>query len=159
MATHILAPASTTEPRPPTLREGGTDAPLSPSRGLRVEHLSAWYGRFLAVHDVSLDIAPNSVTAIIGPSGCGKSTLIRCLNRMHELVPHARAAGRVLLGAEDIYGPGMDPVRVRRRIGMVFQRPNPFPTMSVYDNVIAGLKLMGGRRRGFDEVVERCLRQ
>jgi phosphate transport system ATP-binding protein len=130
-----------------------------PARGLRVEHLCAWYGRFQAVHDVSLEVAPKTVTAIIGPSGCGKSTLIRCLNRMHEVVPHARASGHVLLGEEDIYAPGVDPVRVRRRIGMVFQKPNPFPTMSVYDNVIAGLKLMGGRRRTFDEVVERCLRQ
>ncbi len=141
----------------PQASAGQTSA--TPARGLRVERLSAWYGRFQAVRDVSLVVAPNKVTAIIGPSGCGKSTLIRCLNRMHEVVPHARAAGRVLLGEEDIYAPHVDPVRVRRRIGMVFQKPNPFPTMSIYDNVIAGLKLVGGRRHRYDEVVERCLRQ
>jgi phosphate transport system ATP-binding protein len=150
-------------PRPAeALPASETAAPFvsaPPARGLRVEHLYAWYGRFQAVHDVSLVVAPNRVTAIIGPSGCGKSTLIRCLNRMHEVVPHARAEGRVLLGEEDIYAPGVDPVRVRRRIGMVFQKPNPFPTMSIYDNVIAGLRLMGGRRHLYDEVVERCLRQ
>src|SRR5918911_981224 len=86
-------------------------------------------------------IPPQSITAVIGPSGCGKSTLIRCLNRMHEVVPGARASGKVLLDEQDIYAPNVDPVLVRRRIGMVFQKPNPFPMMSVYDNVIAGYKL------------------
>jgi phosphate transport system ATP-binding protein len=100
------------------------------------------------------------VTAIIGPSGCGKSTFIRCLNRMHEVVPEARVSGTVLVEGEDVYAPGVDPVQVRRRIGMVFQRPNPFPTMSVFDNVAAGLRLAGVRRRAdLQEAVERALRQ
>jgi phosphate transport system ATP-binding protein len=108
-----------------------------------VEQLSAWYGTRQAIRDVTLSIASEQVTAIIGPSGCGKSTLVRCLNRMHEVVPGARAEGRVLLGDDDIYASGVDPVLVRRRIGMVFQRPNPFPTMSIFDNVAAGPRLSG----------------
>src|SRR5689334_7876443 len=108
---------------------------------LCAEHLSAWYGARLAIRDVNLSVIPNRVTAIIGPSGCGKSTALRCFNRMHEEVRGARVAGRVLLDDEDIYAPRVDPVRVRRRIGMVFQKPNPFPMMSIYQNVIAGLRL------------------
>ncbi len=109
--------------------------------------------------DIGLAIAPRAVTAIIGPSGCGKSTFIRCLNRMHEVVPGARAVGTVLQEGQDIYGPGVDPVEVRRRIGMVFQKPNPFPTMSVFDNVAAGLRLAGVRKRSvLQEEVERALR-
>ncbi len=127
---------------------------------IRVESLSAYYGPTQAVRGVSLGIAANRITAIIGPSGCGKSTLLRCLNRMHELVPGARKEGRVMLDGEDIYAPGVDPVMVRRRVGMVFQRPNPFPTMSIYDNVAAGLRLNGIRARQIlDEVVEHSLRQ
>jgi phosphate transport system ATP-binding protein len=127
---------------------------------IQVEHLHAYFGPTHAVRDVSLSIAANRITAVIGPSGCGKSTLLRCLNRMHEVVPHARMEGRVLLDGEDIYAPGVDPVAVRRRVGMVFQKANPFPTMSVYDNVVAGLRLNGVRnRRILDEVVERSLRQ
>ncbi len=127
---------------------------------IRVESLHASYGPTHAVRSVSLGIAAQRITAIIGPSGCGKSTLLRCLNRMHELVPGARTEGRVLLDGEDIYAPGVDPVMLRRRVGMVFQRPNPFPTMSIYDNVAAGLRLNGVRaRRILDEVVERSLRQ
>jgi len=100
------------------------------------------------------------VTALIGPSGCGKSTFVRCLNRMHEVVPGARATGQVLLDGEDVYGPGVDPVVIRRRIGMVFQKPNPFPTMSVFDNVAAGLRLAGIRAKDtLNDVVERALRQ
>src|SRR2546425_1801923 len=108
----------------------------------------------------TLAIAPKAVTAIIGPSGCGKSTLIRCLNRMHEIVPGARVSGEVLLDGEDVYGAGVDPVAVRARVGMVFQRPNPFPTMSIYDNVAAGLLLTGGRRSrvDLDAIVERSLK-
>src|SRR5271169_6261583 len=110
---------------------------------LVVRHLSAWFGKTRALRDINLGIAANRVTAIIGPSGCGKSTLVRCLNRMHEVVPGALAEGEVLLDGEDIYAPGIDPVQVRRRIGMVFQKPTPFPTMSIEDNVAAGLTLNG----------------
>ncbi len=110
---------------------------------LVTRHLSAWFGKTRALHDINIGIAPNQVTAIIGPSGCGKSTLVRCLNRMHEVVPGAVAEGEVLLDEENIYAPGIDPADVRRRIGMVFQKPTPFPTMSVEDNVVAGLTLNG----------------
>jgi len=121
--------------------------------------LCAYYGSTLAVADVSLTIEPKTITALIGPSGCGKSTYLRALNRMHEVIPGARVTGQVLLDDEDIYAPGVDPVNVRRSIGMVFQLPNPFPTMSIYDNVAAGLKLNGVRRKStLDEAVERSLR-
>jgi len=143
---------------------GGIDQIVQPetptTERIRVESLSAYYGQTQAVRGVSLGIAANRITAIIGPSGCGKSTLLRCLNRMHELVPGAGVEGRVMLDGENIYAPGVDPVMVRRRVGMVFQRPNPFPTMSIYDNVAAGLRLNGVRNRQIlDEVVERSLRQ
>jgi phosphate transport system ATP-binding protein len=125
-----------------------------------VERLSAWYGRSQALRDINLTVEPGRITAIIGPSGCGKSTLIRCLNRLHEVVPGARAEGRVLLNGEDIYAPGQDPVLVRRRVGMVFQRPNPFPTMSIFDNVAAGLKLNGlARGAELEQIVTRSLQQ
>jgi phosphate transport system ATP-binding protein len=121
--------------------------------------LSAWFGSFKAIEDITITIEPKSVTACIGPSGCGKSTFLRTLNRMHEVVPKARIEGRVLLDDEDLYAPGVDPVSVRRTIGMVFQRPNPFPTMSIYDNVVAGLRLNGVRNKGvLDEAVERSLK-
>jgi phosphate transport system ATP-binding protein len=124
-------------------------------------HLNAYFGKNQALRNVSLAIASNRVTAIIGPSGCGKSTLVRCLNRMHEVVAGATVEGEVLLDGEDIYAPGVDPVQVRRRIGMVFQKPTPFPTMSVEDNVAAGLRLNGVAlsRAERDRVVERSLRQ
>ena len=120
------------------------------SKGHRIETagLSAWFGAKQALFDITMSAEPQSVTALIGPSGCGKSTFIRCLNRLHEEVRGARVEGKVLFDGQDIYGPGMDPVEVRRRIGMVFQRPNPFPTMSVIDNVVAGLRLSGGLGRG-----------
>jgi phosphate transport system ATP-binding protein len=127
---------------------------------MEVEDLNMYYGSFKALSDVSIEIARNRVTALIGPSGCGKSTFIRSLNRMHEIVPGARAEGIVTLDGEDIYAKDVDPVRVRRRVGMVFQKPNPFPTMTIYDNVIAGLKL--GRRRKkseLDGIVEHTLKQ
>src|SRR5437762_2726469 len=111
--------------------------------GILVKDLNAWFGTLQVLRDIGLAIAPKAVTAIIGPSGCGKSTFIRCLNRMHEVVGGARVSGKVLLDGEDIYAPGVDPVQVRGRIGMVFQRPNPFPTMSIFDNVAAGLRLNG----------------
>ena len=128
--------------------------------GIRVRTLSAWYGRQQAIRDVTLDIHRRQVTAIIGPSGCGKSTLIRSLNRMHEVVPGAWVRGEVLLGGLNVYDSGVDPVALRRVVGMVFQRPNPFPTMSVLDNVVAGLRL-GGRvsRATLTDVAERSLRR
>jgi phosphate transport system ATP-binding protein len=122
--------------------------------------LSAWFGAKQALKDINLLVKANSVTAIIGPSGCGKSTLIRCFNRMHELVPDSNVSGRVLLDGKDIYGSDVDPVLIRRRVGMVFQKPNPFPTMSIYDNVAAGLKLTGVRKgQNLDEIVKRSLEQ
>ena len=126
--------------------------------GIRVQDLNAWFGNTQALHSINLDIPARQATAIIGPSGCGKSTFVRCLNRMHETVPNATVKGTVTVADLDIYGKGVSPVWVRRRVGMVFQKPNPFPTMSIYDNVAAGLKLNGFRnRRQLDEVVERSL--
>ncbi len=125
---------------------------------VQAEKLNAWFGNNHVLKDISIDVKENQVTAIIGPSGCGKSTLIRCLNRMHELVPGARASGTVLLDNANIYARGVDPVTVRRKVGMVFQKPNPFPTMSIYDNVAAGLKLNGVRdRQRLDRAVKRSL--
>ena len=125
-----------------------------------VHNLDAYYGDFRAVEGVSMAIEPGQVTALIGPSGCGKSTFLRTLNRMHEVVPGGRVQGSVRLDGQDLYGPGVDPTAVRRAVGMVFQRPNPFPTMSVYDNVIAGYRIAGIRKRRaeFDEIVESSLR-
>ena len=134
---------------------------LGPDNGvrMRVDELSVYYGKVQAVKQVTLSIRTHKVTALIGPSGCGKSTFIRCLNRMHELTPGARVEGKVLLDEQDLYGTGVDPVDVRRRVGMVFQKPNPFPNMSVRDNVIAGFRLNGVRdRKTLDEVVEKSLR-
>ncbi len=127
---------------------------------LETRNLAAFYGQTKAIEGISLKFRPNVITALIGPSGCGKSTLLRCLNRMHEVAKGAYATGDVLLDGQNIYAPGADPVRIRRRIGMVFQKPNPFPTMSIYDNVIAGLKLNRGPQRGaaYDEIVESALR-
>jgi phosphate transport system ATP-binding protein len=126
---------------------------------IRVENLNAWYGQVHTLKDVTLHIRANQCTALIGPSGCGKSTFVRCLNRMHETNPIARAEGVVRMGDVDIYQDA-SPVEIRRRVGMVFQRPNPFPSMSIYDNVASGLKLNGYRkRRVLDEVVERSLKQ
>jgi phosphate transport system ATP-binding protein len=126
---------------------------------LTVEGLSIYYGATRVVHSVSLPINTRKVTAIIGPSGCGKSTFIRCLNRMHEVTPGGRAEGKVLLDGEDLYGTHVDPVQVRRRIGMVFQKPNPFPTMSIRDNVLAGFKLNGqGNQKDLSDKAETSLR-
>lgn len=127
--------------------------------GILVEDLNAWYGQTHTLRDISLHIPANHVTALIGPSGCGKSTFVRCLNRMHETNPIARATGVVKMGEVDIYRDA-SPVEIRRRVGMVFQRPNPFPTMSIYDNVVSGLKLNGFRnKRILDETCERSLKQ
>lgn len=127
---------------------------------VRTESLNAWYGNNRVIKDLSIAIREHSVTAIIGPSGCGKSTFIRCLNRMHELVPRAKTSGKVILDGSNIYEKGVDPVKIRRRVGMVFQKPNPFPTMSIYDNVAAGLKLNGVRNLDkLDNAVRRSLEQ
>jgi phosphate transport system ATP-binding protein len=125
-----------------------------------VEHLNIYYSEFLAVEDVNMVIEPRSVTALIGPSGCGKSTFLRSLNRMHEVIAGARVQGTVLVDGVDLYGPRIDPVAVRRKVGMVFQRPNPFPTMSIYDNVLAGKKLNSKRlkKHEADGLVESALR-
>ena len=126
---------------------------------LRIENLSAYYGERVVLKDINLSVPKNKVTAIMGPSGCGKTTLIRCINRMHELLPDAKAEGKIYLDNEDIFT--LNPIIVRRRIGMVFQRPNPFPTMSIYDNVIAGYKLNGIRlnRTELDRIVEDSLKK
>jgi phosphate transport system ATP-binding protein len=125
---------------------------------ITIEGLNVYYGGFRAVRDASLIIPPRAVTAIIGPSGCGKSTFLRTMNRMHELTPGARVEGSVRLDGIDVYRPDVDPVQLRRVVGMVFQRPNPFPTMSIYDNVAAGLRLTGRHRRSeLDGIVERSL--
>jgi len=127
---------------------------------LQVTNLQARYGKFTAVSPTSLDFPARKVTAIIGPSGCGKSTFIRCLNRMHETARGASSVGEILLDGEDINADGVDPVLIRRKIGMVFQKPNPFPTMSIYDNVAAGIKINGLRKgRDLDDIVEDALRR
>ena len=137
----------------------GTDPEAGMTKRIEVAGLNAYYGSNKAVEDISMTIDPRSVTAFIGPSGCGKSTFIRTLNRMHELIPNARVEGSVSLDGQDLYGHEIDPVAVRRTVGMVFQRPNPFPTMSIYDNVAAGLKLAGVKKKGdLDAIVERSLR-
>jgi phosphate transport system ATP-binding protein len=129
------------------------------AKRIDVSGLSAYYGSVRAIEDISLTVEPRTVTAFIGPSGCGKSTVLRTLNRMHEVIPGTRVEGKVMLDDVDLYGPGIDPVAVRRTIGMVFQRPNPFPTMSIYENVAAGLRLNGVRGKGdLDGVVEQSLR-
>jgi phosphate transport system ATP-binding protein len=144
-ATPASPPPSPSAPSPSdSLRDA---VPLRRGVDVRLERLQAFYGEAAAVRDVDLDFHANQVTAIIGPSGCGKSTLVRCINRMHEEISGARAEGRVLLDGYDVYDPAVDVVAVRRAIGMVFQKPNPFPTMSVFDNVAAGLRLTG-RGRG-----------
>ena len=130
------------------------------SKRIEVHGLNAYYSDFLALEDVSLQIEPRSVTAFIGPSGCGKSTLLRTLNRMHEVVPGAHVEGEVLIGGNDLYAPGVDPVLVRRQVGMVFQRPNPFPTMSIRENVLAGVRLNNRKisKADSDDLVESSLK-
>lgn len=130
--------------------------------GIKIQtiNLNAWFGAKQALKDINLSIKANAVTAIIGPSGCGKSTFVRCLNRMHELVPGSRSSGKVLLDGQNIYSKEVDPVLIRRRVGMVFQKPNPFPTMSIHDNVAAGLRLTGLKKgKNLDEVVRHSLEQ
>jgi phosphate transport system ATP-binding protein len=130
------------------------------AKSIDVSDLDIYYGDFLAVEGVSMAIAAKQVTALIGPSGCGKSTFLRALNRMHEVVPGARVAGKIVIDGQDMYAPEVDPVAVRRQVGMVFQRPNPFPTMSIYENVLAGVRLNNRRvsKADGDAIVERSLR-
>jgi phosphate transport system ATP-binding protein len=130
------------------------------AKRIDVSDLDIYYGNFMAVQGVNISIEPRSITALIGPSGCGKSTFLRSLNRMHEVIPGARVEGKVVIDGQDLYGSDVDPVDVRRQIGMVFQRPNPFPTMSIYDNVVAGVRLNGGKlkKSALDDLVERSLR-
>ena len=130
------------------------------AKRIDVSDLDIYYGSFLAVQDVTISIEPRSITALIGPSGCGKSTFLRSLNRMHEVIPGARVEGKVVIDGQDLYGADVDPVDVRRQIGMVFQRPNPFPTMSIYDNVAAGIRLNSKKMKkaDLDDLVERSLR-
>jgi phosphate transport system ATP-binding protein len=130
------------------------------AKRIDVSDLDVYYGNFLAVQGVNVGIEPRTITALIGPSGCGKSTFLRALNRMHEVIPGARVEGKVVIDGQDLYGADVDPVAVRRQIGMVFQRPNPFPTMSIYDNVAAGVRLNARRMKKseLDDLVERSLR-
>jgi len=146
----IVPAAKTTSTEPPHVT-------ARPGRSVELQDLHAYYGKQHAVRGVDLTFAPNKVTAIIGPSGCGKSTMVRCINRMHEEISGAYATGRVLLDGRDVYAPELDVVSVRRAIGMVFQKPNPFPTMSIYDNVAAGLRLTGTKGVDLRERVERSL--
>ena len=143
--------------RPISYNDNDNDA-MTERYKLTISNLFAWFGMKQALKNINLNIKPNIVTAIIGPSGCGKTTLIRCINRMHEMTPNAKAKGSVILDGLDIYDKAVDPVTIKRRIGMVFQKPNPFPTMSIYDNVAAGLKLNGIRdKKLIDDVVRESL--
>jgi phosphate transport system ATP-binding protein len=137
-------------------KDDGAPPGAAPTLGMKIEDLSAFYGSFKAVSDVSMGIQANKVTALIGPSGCGKSTFIRCLNRLHEVIPGARAEGHVMLGDQDIYAKTSDPVNIRRRVGMVFQKPNPF-SKSIYENVAWGARI-NGYKGNMDELVERSLK-
>lgn len=130
------------------------------SKRIEVEDLNVYYGKFLAVEDVNMVIEPKSVTALIGPSGCGKSTFLRTLNRMHEVIPGAHVSGKVLIDGNDLYAPGVDPVLVRREVGMVFQRPNPFPTMTIAENVLAGVRLNNTKisKQDASDLVEQSLK-
>src|ERR1700732_2471178 len=147
------------DPRPHLCQSRCTQRSKLVGVDIQVENLNAWYGTNHTLQDINLHIPANHATALIGPSGCGKSTFVRCLNRMHETNPIARATGVIKMGEVDIYKDA-SPVEIRRRVGMVVQRPNPFPTMSIYDNVASGLRLNGYRnRRSLDEIVERSLMQ
>jgi phosphate transport system ATP-binding protein len=127
---------------------------------IEAKNLNLWYGDFHAIKDINMTVEKNKVTAFIGPSGCGKSTFLRAINRMHEVIEGAKVGGEILLEGKNIYSPDSDPVIIRQRVGMVFQKPNPFPTMSIYDNVAAGLRINGFRdKKKLDEIVERCLKQ
>jgi len=162
MPTDTARPDTLSAPRPVATSVADDRAAAIAEAPVRLtaEGISVHYGANVGVRDVSLTFRDKTVTALIGPSGCGKTTFLRSLNRMHDLTRGVKVSGRAVLDGTDIYAPGVDPVTIRRRIGMVFQKPTPFPTMSIYDNVVAGLKLVGIRdRRLLDEVAERSLRQ
>ena len=154
----LVSPLTT---RVPSAAPEGSGQASRPAARIELVHLTGYYGTLAAVADVNLTIAPNQVTALIGPSGCGKSTVLRCINALHQTVPGARAEGQVLIDGVDILSRNTDRVELRRRVGMVFQRPNPFPTMSVYNNVVAGIRLGRHvrRRSELDDVVEGALTQ
>jgi phosphate transport system ATP-binding protein len=159
MITQVMPPSEVAEPdeQPAAVLTDTEGEPLP--LAMQAKNVSLWYGSKRAIDNVSMDMPAKAVTAIIGPSGCGKSTFIRALNRMHELVPHARTEGSVFLQGHDLYASNMDPAIVRRRVGMVFQKSNPFPTMSIGDNVIVGLRLNGVHDRKFlNERLEQSLR-
>jgi phosphate transport system ATP-binding protein len=158
VSTEPSTPAKTGPAAAPGATPSPYGAAASTARTVQLRGLNAFYGQTHAVRGVDLDFVGGAVTAMIGPSGCGKSTLVRCINRMHEEIPGARAEGIVTLDGNDVYAQAVDVVAVRRLIGMVFQKPNPFPTMSIFDNVAAGLRLTGARGRNLDEKVERSLR-
>ncbi|TMK27482.1 MAG: phosphate ABC transporter ATP-binding protein, partial [Actinobacteria bacterium] len=157
-ASRITRPAGSEPSAPSPNGAPGHEAEQTPGLSISLEQLRAFYGSNEAVRGVDLEFRANEVTAIIGPSGCGKSTLIRCINRMHEEIPGAQAEGRVMLEGLDVYDPSVDVVAVRRAIGMVFQKPNPFPTMSIFDNVAAGPRLTSSRRGDLRQTVESALR-
>ena len=163
VSNKVSAPVSALESadegpvRRPETRDSSIDEPEGPPV-FRIESLNFYYGPFLAVRDVTLDVAPREITAFIGPSGCGKSTMIRCLNRMNDLIPGTRIDGRIEYLGTDLYGPKIDPIEVRRRIGMVFQKPNPFPK-SIYENVAFGPRVNGFPKSEMDDLVEESLRR
>ncbi len=164
MSDTVMDPPGTAGDGTPSPNGDAADAAdtvvhLREAASMAAQHVSAWYGQHKVLEDITLDMPVNSVTALIGPSGCGKSTFIRILNRMHELIPGASLAGEVLLDGKDIYGQEQRPTETRRKIGMVFQKPNPFPAMTVHENVLSGLKLSGLRERKPDDLVEECLRK
>ncbi len=162
MAERVVAQKAPETPRPSVSESKGAELSQASEAKIRMEtrDLSVHYGSATGVRDVSLPIYDKKVTALIGPSGCGKTTFLRALNRMHDLTRGARVTGQALLDGEDIYAKGVDPVTIRRKVGMVFQKPTPFPTMSIFDNVVAGLKLVGVRNRDvLDGVAERALKQ
>jgi phosphate transport system ATP-binding protein len=146
-----------TVPYPDTEADQAVDKEADMAKSIDVSDVNIYYGDFLAVEGVNMTIKARSVTAFIGPSGCGKSTFLRSLNRMHEVIPGARVEGKIVVDGQDLYEPGVDPVTVRRQIGMVFQRPNPFPTMSIYENVLAGMRLNAKKmsKSDADGIVER----
>ncbi len=142
-----MTQADAADAGPPSSSSMGRPLPAPTTSKLEIRGLNAYYGKARIIKDIDIDIPASKVTAVIGPSGCGKSTFLRCINRMHEQTPGAHAAGSVLLDGIDIYDRAIDPVRLRRRVGMVFQKPNPFPTMTIRDNVLAGHTLNGSRSR------------
>ncbi len=159
MAQTEVEPAVGSLLRPLTINAAADATPSTEAPALAVKDLQAWYGGFQALKDINIQIAPRQITALIGPSGCGKSTFLRCLNRMHEVIPGARAAGEVLFEGQSIYEQGINPVLIRRHIGMVFQKANPFPTKSIFENVAAGLRIQGAPKAMIAERVERSLHQ